>query len=169
MSAIDAALGVAIHATQTEVPDLVAAHATVEAFVSAVDQQLQNCQARVTELVATLSACTDTVDVLAAKAKELECVFRKIDRLESSMDVIHQRIVLLSTSVKTIEAPTDVKERAANFLMSVFRTKTLEDHGSSKHAWNRVPNYVMLDGMVPNDFVGAIRKDIEKLVADSEA
>jgi hypothetical protein len=170
MSAADAVLEVAVGASLRPIPELEATHDIVERYVTAVGEQLRNCKDRVTELVATLSACTDTAEMLANKAKELEVVFGKIDRLESSMDVVYQRVMLLSKMVKAIEAPTDVKERAANFFMSFgFRTKALEDHGSSKNAWNRVPNYLMIDGMIANDFIVAMKREIDSLVADSEA
>ncbi|CUG87870.1 Hypothetical protein, putative [Bodo saltans] len=170
MSAVDGVLSVTVGASQQDIPELAATHDIVERYVTSVGEQLHNCKSRVTELVATLSACTDAAEMLANKAKELEAVFRKIDKLEASMDVVYQRVLLLNKMVKAIEAPTDVKERAANFFMSFgFRTKALEDHGSSKHAWNRVPNYLMIDGMTANDFVVAMRKEIEILVADSEA
>lgn len=170
MSAVDAALAVALGTFQEDIPEIAAAHDLVERYVAAVGQQLHNCKDRVTELVATLSACSDTAEMLAHKTKELEVVFAKIDRLEASMDAVHQRVMLLNKLVKAIEAPADVKERAANFFMSFgFRTKALEEHGSTKHAWNRVPNYLMVDGMVASDFIVALRRDIALLVADSEA
>jgi hypothetical protein len=170
MSAVDAVVDIVTRGLQADVPELSAAHKVVEAYVHAVGEQLLNCQDRVTELVAALSACTDCAETLATKARELEKVYEKIDRLESSMDAVHQRIVLLNKTVKAIEAPADVKERAANFFMSFgFRTKALEDHGSSKHAWNRVPTYLMLDGMIGTEFIASMRKDIMRLVSDYEA
>lgn len=149
------------------VAELEEAQRTVEVYMQAVLEQLSECRAQVKDLSHTISVdCVDSIDVLAERAEALEVVFTKIDRLQSEMDRVHSLVLALNKTVKAIEAPADVKERAANFFKSFGLgkgLKVIDDNASGKTAWNRVPQHMMIEGAVPSEFSQRIRDVVGSL------
>jgi hypothetical protein len=102
----------------------------------------------------------ENMQCLQQSARKLEAVFYHIDVLEQRMDNINVLLVHLNDTVKQMEKPANVKERATNFFRSIgFKSENQE-------MWRRIPSHVMVHGDCPAVFLeklqAAIRNDVRQ-------
>ena len=89
----------------------------------------------------------ENIQCLQQSAAKLERVFDRVDVLEQRMDNINALLVHLNDTVKQMEKPSNVKERATNFFRSIgFKSENQE-------MWRRIPSHVMIHGDCPAVFL----------------
>lgn len=157
----------AVQALVCPVRELQGVGQIMDTYLSAVIDQLNASQREVHELChGAIRDGLENISLLSERADALDALFSKIDALQTHMDVVHALICALNRAVKAIEAPADVKERAANFLKSFgLKSKVVEDNASGRHAWGRVPQFLMLDGSTPSEFLERVHMAIEALAS----
>mmetsp|Transcript_56697 Transcript_56697/g.64974 ORF Transcript_56697/g.64974 Transcript_56697/m.64974 type:complete len:172 (+) Transcript_56697:72-587(+) len=161
----------AVQALVCPVSDMEQAAVLMDTYTAAVMNKLRECQDEIQALChCAVRDGLECMSLLSERADSLEALFVKIDALQQHMDVVHELVLSLNGAVKAIEAPADVKERAANFLKSFgLRSKVVDENASAKHAWGRVPQFLMLDGSTPSEFLERVHLAVEALSAVDES
>ena len=156
----NATVQAAVAAVQCNRQSILDCAAALESFVKDIERRHKELHDELTELMTTtFTDSFDTMERLPEVAEKLEMLYARIDNLDITMDEMYEKIMILHQFVKTVEAPTDMKERAVGLLKSFGLKKDAEAHSSG--IWTRIPPRILLDGSSPTEFeqrfVGVIR------------
>ena len=155
--------------TATRNRQFLEASADLERFCADIQKQHELLVSELTELIhAPMRDCHDTAETLVETADQLEALFAKIDQLELIMDNIYEKTNMLADTVKEIQTPADVSERAKNAFRSFFGSKEPKSAQESG-VWSRIPPRLILDGSPPKEFSHRFRGIMSDLDAKPRA